>query len=251
MKSVLTHPALVAAIKRTGRVLAVAALAAAALGGPTASAAPTQYYGVTFYDGDRVQVRNTDGDGLNVRSGAGLGYNSQTVLAENIVVRVLDGPVWSNGYGWYKVTGYDSAGSTGWSAGAFLYRVSSGGNQAVTVARTQAPAQQQTVSRPAPVQQPVASGPSYEMLATAYNGAEFNSNGIMANGQRVYWGAVAVDPTVIPLGTRMYIEGYGNKVFVASDTGSAIKGYRIDIWYPSLQEARNFGSKQLTVTLIR
>lgn len=251
MKFMLTHSAVVAAVKRAGRALAVAALAAAAVTGPAANAAPaTEYYGVTFYENDRVQVRNTSNDGLRVRTGAGLGNQTVAVMEEGTVVRVLDGPIWSNGYGWYQVTGYDSAGSSGWSAGAFLYRVGSGGEVA-TVARTQAPAQERTVARPAPVQQPVASGPTYNMLATAYNGAEFNSNGIMRNGERVYWGAVAVDPNVIPLGTRMYIEGYGNKVFVASDTGSAIKGYRIDIWYPTLQAAREFGAQRLTVTIIR
>jgi 3D (Asp-Asp-Asp) domain-containing protein len=46
----------------------------------------------------------------------------------------------------------------------------------------------------------------------------------------VTYGIVAVDPNVIPLGTRMYIPGYGYAV--AADTGGAIKGYIIDLGYP-------------------
>jgi 3D (Asp-Asp-Asp) domain-containing protein len=49
----------------------------------------------------------------------------------------------------------------------------------------------------------------------------------------------------------MYIQGFGEKVFVASDTGSAIKGNRIDIWFPSVQQALNFGGQSRTITLIR
>ncbi len=208
----------------------------------------------TFYEGDRVEVRNTDNLGLRVRSGPGLGYTHQTTMEEGAVVRVVDGPTWSNGYGWYKVTGYDAAGTTGWSAGAFLYRVGRGSAeqsvQAATPAQRAQPAAAAPVQREAPAAQPRATGRTYQMLATGYNGAEFNSNGIMRNGNYVHWGAVAVDPTVIPLGTRMYIQGFGDMVFVAEDTGSAIKGYRIDIWFPTVQDALNFGGQTRTVTLI-
>jgi uncharacterized protein YabE (DUF348 family) len=54
--------------------------------------------------------------------------------------------------------------------------------------------------------------------------------GITATGVRVTYGVVAVDPNVIPLGTRMYIPGYGYGV--AADTGGAVKGYIIDLGYP-------------------
>jgi 3D (Asp-Asp-Asp) domain-containing protein len=46
----------------------------------------------------------------------------------------------------------------------------------------------------------------------------------------VTYGIVAVDPAIIPLGTRMYIPGYGEAV--AADTGGAVKGYIIDLGYP-------------------
>lgn len=54
--------------------------------------------------------------------------------------------------------------------------------------------------------------------------------GVTATGVLVTYGIVAVDPNVIPLGTRMYIPGYGYAV--AADTGGAVKGYIIDLGYP-------------------
>ncbi len=56
--------------------------------------------------------------------------------------------------------------------------------------------------------------------------------GVMYNGEKVHWGAVAVDPEYIPLGTRMRIDGWGDQVFVAKDTGSAVKGWHVDVYWP-------------------
>ena len=52
---------------------------------------------------------------------------------------------------------------------------------------------------------------------------------------------IAVDPRVIPLGTKVYVEGYGYAI--AADTGSAIKGYKIDVFFPSKSDAFRWGSK--------
>ena len=57
-----------------------------------------------------------------------------------------------------------------------------------------------------------------------------------STGIPVGWGVVAVDPTVIPLGTRLTIPGYGEGV--AADTGSAVRGADIDLWFPTLAQAR-------------
>jgi 3D (Asp-Asp-Asp) domain-containing protein len=58
-------------------------------------------------------------------------------------------------------------------------------------------------------------------------------------------GIVAVDPTLIPLGTRMTIPGYGEGV--AADTGGAITGPRIDVWFASCALARDF-TRTVTIT---
>lgn len=57
---------------------------------------------------------------------------------------------------------------------------------------------------------------------------------------------IAVDKNVIPLGSKVYIEGYG--YYIAEDTGSAIKGNRIDIYFESHQEALNFGRRKVQIS---
>lgn len=65
--------------------------------------------------------------------------------------------------------------------------------------------------------------------ATWYTAASAGGNGRTATGTGVYRGIVAVDPSVIPLGTRMFIPGYGYGL--AADTGGGIRGYMIDLGF--------------------
>lgn len=71
--------------------------------------------------------------------------------------------------------------------------------------------------------------------------------GTTATGLPVGWGIVAVDPRVIPLGTRMSIPGYGEGV--AADTGSAVKGAVIDLWFPTREQALAWGRRTVTITI--
>ena len=71
--------------------------------------------------------------------------------------------------------------------------------------------------------------------------------GHTATGIPTSHGVIAVDPSVIPLGTRMYVPGYGEGV--AADTGSAVKGRMIDVWLSSCSQARAWGSRTVTITL--
>jgi 3D (Asp-Asp-Asp) domain-containing protein len=73
--------------------------------------------------------------------------------------------------------------------------------------------------------------------------------GTTSTGIPVGWGVVAVDPNVIPLGTRMTIPGYGEGV--AADVGSAIQGPMIDLWFPSPAAAGAWGKRLVTITLHR
>jgi 3D (Asp-Asp-Asp) domain-containing protein/peptidoglycan hydrolase CwlO-like protein len=93
---------------------------------------------------------------------------------------------------------------------------------------------------PAPVTAPVRAGGTMSVYATGYC-----LTGTTATGLPVGPGVVAVDPSVIPLGTRMTIPGYGEGV--AADTGGAIKGARIDVWIASCAEARAF-TRTVTIT---
>jgi uncharacterized protein YabE (DUF348 family) len=67
---------------------------------------------------------------------------------------------------------------------------------------------------------------------------------ILYEGMRI----IAVDPAVIPLGTRVYVEGFG--MAIALDTGSAIKGHKIDVMMDTKEEAVTFGRKPLTIWVI-
>ncbi len=59
---------------------------------------------------------------------------------------------------------------------------------------------------------------------------------------------IAVDPDVIPLGTKVYVEGYGYAI--AADTGGAIKGNKIDVFFPSKTEAYKWGRKKVTIKIL-
>ncbi|HLY84972.1 MAG TPA: 3D domain-containing protein [Gaiellaceae bacterium] len=71
--------------------------------------------------------------------------------------------------------------------------------------------------------------------------------GRTATGMPVGHGVVAVDPSVIPLGSRLYIPGYGNGV--AADVGGGIKGNVIDLWYPTYKECAAWGRRTVTITI--
>ena len=87
------------------------------------------------------------------------------------------------------------------------------------------------------------------MVATAYTPWCAGCSGITATGERAGHGIVAVDPRVIPLGTKLYIPGYGYAV--AGDTGGAIVGHRIDLGFDSQRAAMEFGRRKIVVFAIK
>lgn len=91
----------------------------------------------------------------------------------------------------------------------------------------------------------------YHMVATAYtaDSARGIPSGRTASGLPARYGVVAVDPHVIPLGTQLYVEGYGTAI--AADTGSAIVGHRIDLCMDSLQRAIDWGRQPVRVYVLR
>ncbi len=97
-------------------------------------------------------------------------------------------------------------------------------------------------AQPVPTIEPGLGGRTLTVTATGYA-----IRGRTATGAPTGWGIVAVDPSVIPLGTRMTIPGYGSGV--AADTGGAVRGATIDVWFPSLAQARAWGRRTVTITL--
>lgn len=93
----------------------------------------------------------------------------------------------------------------------------------------------------------------WDMVATAYyahgrGGNDINGNGITAIGLRARKGIVAVDPRVIPLGTKLYIPGYGEAL--AADTGGWIKGNRIDLCFETMPECYRYGRRKIKIYLV-
>lgn len=91
-----------------------------------------------------------------------------------------------------------------------------------------------------------------EMTATAYYpGPESTgewADGFTATGVRAGFGIAAVDPKVIPLGTRLYVPGYGHAL--AADVGGAIKGKRIDLCFETYKEAIQYGRRTVKVYIL-
>ncbi len=112
---------------------------------------------------------------------------------------------------------------------------------------------------PAPVQTGGPAGLNYSKVltidATAYCPCSRCcgkwANGVTASGLKAGYGVAAVDPRVIPLGTKLYVEGYG--YCIAADTGGAIKGNRIDLCYGSHSAAlaSGFGHKSTKVYVLK
>ena len=107
---------------------------------------------------------------------------------------------------------------------------------------------------PAPVSAP-ATAPAPTSAPTGGSGSQMTVTstgyclrGTTSTGIPTGWGVVAVDPSVIPLGTRMSIPGYGEGV--AADTGAAVRGATIDVWFPKCSQALAWGRKTVTITLL-
>jgi 3D (Asp-Asp-Asp) domain-containing protein len=96
------------------------------------------------------------------------------------------------------------------------------------------------------LQPPTASSPATGKRQLVVSATCYDLPGRTATGMPVGQGVVAVDPSVIPLGTRMYVPGYGNGV--AADVGSGIQGATIDLWMTPTQCAA-WGRRTVTITL--
>ena len=95
-------------------------------------------------------------------------------------------------------------------------------------------------------------GKTLRMKATAYTASCYGCSGTTYTGldlkKNPHSKIIAVDPAVIPLGTKVYVEGYGYAV--AEDIGGGINGMEIDVFIPETQDAYKFGVKQVDVTIL-
>ncbi|MER2079282.1 ubiquitin-like domain-containing protein [Psychrobacillus psychrotolerans] len=95
-------------------------------------------------------------------------------------------------------------------------------------------------------------GKEFYVTATAYTAYCNGCSGVTATGMNLKNNpnlkVIAVDPSVIPLGSKVWVEGYGHAV--AGDTGGAIKGNKIDLFMASKSQAYDFGRKKVRVKVL-
>ena len=176
--------------------------------------------------GASAVVRHTEGGGLRLRGGPGLQHPVQVTLAEGARVQVVEGPETADGHQWYRVS---AAAGSGWASARYL---AADADRAALATAGGAPA-----------------GRALQMRVVGYHLAASTSPRT-ATGTAPRWGTVAVDPRVIPLGSRLLIEGFEEMVFVAEDTGSSIRGNIIDVWFDDAAAARRFGTQTRMVTIL-
>ncbi len=157
---------------------------------------------------------------LNVRSGPSTKYRVVDKVVRNEKVTILQ-----NSNGWYKVKLHD--GKIGWSSTRYIKA-----NQSQSNNNQNNNSSTGTTSK------------KMNVVATAYTGY-----GITSTGQRPVWGTIAVDPKVIPYGTKVYIP-YFNKTFIANNCGGAIKGNKIDIYMNSKSECYNWGRRTIEIQIL-
>ena len=109
-------------------------------------------------------------------------------------------------------------------------------------------ADQQTaaISTAAPVSAPVPTVAHGAQTITV-SSTGYSIRGRTSTGMPTAAGVVAVDPAVIPLGSRLTIPGYGTGI--AADTGGSVHGNVIDLWVPTEQQARAWGRRTITITI--
>lgn len=126
-------------------------------------------------------------------------------------------------------------------------------------AEEQAPAEEEKQEEAEPVEEDtvdnannVEDGETMTVTATAYTGKCEGCSGVTSTGIDLNANpdekVIAVDPDVIPLGTKVHVEGYGDAV--AGDIGGAIKGDKIDVHLPTKEEANQWGVQTVEVTIL-
>ncbi|MPZ13448.1 MAG: SH3 domain-containing protein [Chloroflexi bacterium] len=217
-----------------------------------------------------ARVTDTGGRGLRVREGPGTNHRTLGAFLSESALEIVGGPSTDDqGRAWYQVAALGGSSLKGWSAGDYLSSLGPDepAPTASRVAQPPAPRPTRTATpvpskpapsspAPAPKQSSVAPAPQQGRSFTArlsaytYQAPVGGAHGsITASGIPVRWGVVAVDRSVIPLGTRLLIEGF-DTVFLAADTGGAVRGNYIDIFFESYAAAIQFGVQYRTVTVL-
>ena len=97
----------------------------------------------------------------------------------------------------------------------------------------------------------IATEEAYVVAPAAYVATAYSLRGRTASGQMVSKGIIAADPRYLPLGSRVRLQaGAYSGEYLVADTGSMVRGRRIDIWTPSSREAMRFGRRLVKLTVL-
>ncbi|MBN8046602.1 MULTISPECIES: SH3 domain-containing protein [Paraclostridium] len=190
---------------------------------------------------------------LNVRKGPATEHDKLDTLDKNTEIKLLE-----EQDNWYRIKLDDK--KEGWVCGDYVLTESQAKEQEQNQAKQQANDTIKEVKSASTVSDATTNessnsqaeassnnnnGTSMSIEATAYAGDTITSTGTTPK-----WGTIAVDPTVIPYGTKVYIPKF-DMVFTAEDCGSAIKGKRIDIFMNSEAECVKFGRQNMEIKILK
>lgn len=159
---------------------------------------------------------------LNVRKGPSTKYSRIGSFNKNKKITIL-----GQSNNWYKV---NLNGKEGWVNKKYV-KVS-GNSTSSSISQNSNNSSNNNVVR------------TVNVVATAYTGYSTTST-----GQKPVWGTIAVDPKIIPYGTKVYIPQFG-RTFIANNTGGAIKGNKIDIFMNTKKECYNWGRRTIEIQIL-
>ena len=159
---------------------------------------------------------------LNVRKGPSTKYSRIGSFNKNKKITIL-----GQSNNWYKV---NLNGKEGWVSKKYV-KVS-GNSTSSSISQNSNSSSNNNVVR------------TVNVVATAYTGYSTTST-----GQKPVWGTIAVDPKIIPYGTKVYIPQFG-RTFIANNTGGAIKGNKIDIFMNTKKECYNWGRRTIEIQIL-
>ncbi|GAA0105150.1 3D domain-containing protein [Paraclostridium sordellii] len=198
---------------------------------------------------------------LNIRKGPSAKEDKIGSLENGSIIEILE-----DNDNWYKIKLEDN--KTGWISAEYVITETQAKEQAemakyekaqstvkeekseAVVSNTTTNESSNTVSKSEPVKEEtnVSNSNKNGRLMTV-NASAYSGHSITSTGTTPKWGTIAVDPSVIPYGTRVYIPKF-DMVFIAEDCGSAIKGNKIDIFMNSESECNTFGRQNIEIQIL-
>ncbi|CEQ22430.1 hydrolase [[Clostridium] sordellii] len=198
---------------------------------------------------------------LNIRKGPSAKEDKIGSLENGAIIEILE-----DNDNWYKIKLEDN--KTGWISAEYVITETQAKEQAemaksekaqstvkeekseavVSNTTTNESSNNVSKSEPAKEETNVSNSNKNGRLMTV-NASAYSGHSITSTGTTPKWGTIAVDPSVIPYGTRVYIPKF-DMVFIAEDCGSAIKGNKIDIFMNSESECNTFGRQNIEIQIL-